>query len=173
MGLPERVNEDEELRTIWRIAHGLVTGTGVPEELENTGTARGVKGARRAYGRTQLSVCLDDQQYKPLAAMCLAGFCMYGYDFEVAYHALDITGDLIFEYHRLTERFDGCRADLADCPHGEDALGGKPTAMAIEAPKRRGLIAMRPPDPLPANPVARAQLAQLAAGSRRIALPGK
>ena len=119
---------DRELEEIYTVAADLIAGRGSPHEYR--ARSADPRLLMPAFGRTPLLVGVWDDPYGPLAAMCVAGFILYGTAFEERFARMGITGDLIEAYGaslrptRPASRGIQCLHDVArESPRGTTRRG--------------------------------------------------
>jgi hypothetical protein len=141
---PNWQDHDRDLREIYTVAADLVAGRGGPDEYRARGADPRL--LMPAFGRTPLIVGVWDDPYGPLAAMCVAGFILYGTAFEDRFARMGLTGDLIDAYETL-ERHYGPRVPYLEAP-----IPSTPSlAKALEAPRADRFLKLtgkRPTPPL-------------------------
>jgi hypothetical protein len=123
---------DRDLEEVYTISADLIAGRGGPHEHRARGADPRL--LMPAFGRTPLIVGVWDDPYGPLAAMCVAGFILFGTAFEDRFARMGITGDLV-EAYELLERHYGPRVPRLEAPTSTTSL-----AKALEAPRGEGFL---------------------------------
>jgi hypothetical protein len=127
---PNWQDHDRDLRELYTVAADLVAGRGGPDEYRARGADPRL--LMPAFGRTPLIVGVWDDPYGPLAAMCVAGFILYGTAFEDRFARMGLTGDLIDAYEILARHY-GPRVPRLEAPTTS-------LAKALEAPRGEGFL---------------------------------
>ena len=129
-----------DLEEIYTVSADLIAGRGGPNEYR--ARSADPRLLMPAFGRTPLIVGVWDDPYGPLAAMCVAGFILYGTAFEDRFARMGITGDLI-EAYELLERHYGPRVPRLE------AASTTSLAKALEAPRAEGFLKLTVKKPAP------------------------
>jgi hypothetical protein len=159
---PNWQDHDRDLRELYAVAADLVAGRRGPEEHRARGADPRL--LMPAFGRTPLIVGVWDDPYGPLAAMCVAGFILYGTAFEDRFARMGITGDLIDAYEILARHY-GPRV-----PRLEAATASTTSlAKALEAPRADRFLKLTGKKPTP--PLNTPRRPALVGGTSRPALP--
>jgi hypothetical protein len=122
---------DRDLGEVYAVAADLIAGRGGPDEYR--ARSADPRLLMPAFGRTPLIVGVWDDPYGPLAAMCVAGFILYGTAFEDRFARMGITGDLIDAYELLARHY-GPRVPRLEAPPTSSL------AKALEAPRAEGFL---------------------------------
>ena len=133
---------DRELEEIYTVSADLIAGRGGPHE--HRARSADPRLLMPAFGRTPLIVGVWDDPYGPLAAMCVAGFILYGTAFEDRFARMGITGDLI-EAYELLERHYGPRVPRLEA----SGTSTSSLAKALEAPRADGFLKLAVKKPAP------------------------
>jgi hypothetical protein len=127
---PNWQDHDRDLRELYTVAADLVAGRGGPDEYRARGADPRL--LMPAFGRTPLIVGVWDDPYGPLAAMCVAGFILFGTAFEDRFARMGLTGDLIDAYEILARHY-GPRVPRLEAPTTS-------LAKVLEAPRAEGFL---------------------------------
>ncbi len=171
LSTPTIENAAKEIRLLYETAARLVAGGGGPEQFRspNGGDPHAML---PRYGRGDLAVLCESVRHKPAPAMAIAGFILYGRDWDTPFRELGLNGDLTVAFHMLADRFGGpIGLTFDDGPSLVDAAARR---QVLEAPGRTSLItipkpAIAAPSPAAIDAVQRRALEHTA----RLALPGK
>ena len=136
---------DRELEEIYTVAADLVAGRGGPNEYR--ARSADPRLLMPAFGRTPLIVGVWPDLYGPLAAMCVAGFILFGTAFEDRFARMGLTGDLIDAYELLEHHY-GPRVPRLEAPTASTTS----LAKALEAPRGDGFLKLTAKKPALTTP---------------------
>lgn len=129
------------LHEVWEVAAHLVNGHGGPAKYRVSPTDG--RCAMEGFAKTKLTVHVSDTPYLPVAAMCIAGFILYGFEFERHYTAIGITGDLAHAFQELVKRFgepDPIAVDDRANGRGPALVSASDLRTALEGPHASGKL---------------------------------
>ena len=171
LSTPTIENAAKEIRLLYETAARLVAGGGGPEQFRspNGGDPHAML---PRYGRGDLAVLCESVRHKPAPAMAIAGFILFGRDWDTPFRELGLNGDLTVAFHMLADRFGGpIGLTFDDGPSLVDAAARR---QVLEAPGRTSLITIpKPALAAPSTAAIDAVQRQALEHTARLALPGK
>jgi hypothetical protein len=171
LSTPTIENAAKELRLLYETAARLVAGGGGPEQFRSS-DGGDLHSMLPRYGRGDLNVLCESVRHKPAPAMAIAGFILYGRDWDTPFRELGLNGDLTVAFHALADRFGGpIGLTFDDGPALVDAVALR---QVLEAPGRTSLISIpKPAIAAPSSAAIDAVQRRALEHTARLALPGK